>query len=69
MVTAALSHCLINMIVLQIMLSVIYLCNIMGSVIVHVLDSYPACRMSAFHIFFVLFLKKKGDFFEVLNCF
>lgn len=53
MVTAALSHCLINMIVLQIMLSVIYLCNIMDSVIVHVLDSYPACRMSAFHIFFV----------------
>lgn len=53
MVTAALSHCLINMVVLEIMLSVIYLCNIMGSVIVHVLDSYPACRMSPFHVFFV----------------
>lgn len=53
MVTAALSHCLINMIVLKIMLSVIYLCNITGSVIAHVLDSYPASGMSPFHIFFV----------------
>lgn len=53
MVTAIFSHCLINMMVLEIMLSVIYLCNIMGSVIVHVLDSSSACRMSPFHIFFV----------------
>lgn len=45
MVTAALSHCSINMIVLKIMLSVIYLCNITGLVIVHVVECYPACKI------------------------
>lgn len=42
MVTATLHHCLINMIVLEIMVSVIYLCNITDLVIVHSVDSYPA---------------------------
>lgn len=43
-VTAAFRHCLINMIVLEIMVSVIYLCNITDLVIVHGVDSYPVWR-------------------------
>ena len=39
MVTAALRHYLINMIVLEIMVSVIYSCNITDLVIVHGVDS------------------------------
>lgn len=39
MVTAALRHCLINTIALEIMVSDIYLCNITDLVIVHGVDS------------------------------
>lgn len=39
MVTAALRHCLINTITLEIMVSDIYLCNITDLVIVHGVDS------------------------------
>lgn len=46
MVTAALRHSLINTIVLEIMVSDIYLCNITDLVIVHGADSYPVCRLS-----------------------
>lgn len=68
MVTTVLSHCLINMIVLKIMLSVIYLCNIAGSVIVHV-DSYPACGMKLFQNFLCSIHKKGDDRFYILNVF
>lgn len=44
MVTAALRHCLINMIALEIMVSVIYLFTITDLVIVHGVDSYPVWR-------------------------
>lgn len=44
MVTAALLHCLINTIVPEIMVSDIYLGNIMDLVIVHGVDNYPVWR-------------------------
>lgn len=59
MVTAALRHCLINMIALEIMVSVIYLCNITDLVIVHVVESYPVWRSQEFQNLFPLILEKK----------
>lgn len=59
MVTAALRHCLINTIVLEIMVSVIYLCNITDLVIVHVVDSYPVWRSQQFQNLFPLIQGKK----------
>lgn len=44
MVTDALRHCLINTIALEIMVSVIYLCNITDLVIVHVVEHFPVRR-------------------------
>lgn len=44
MVTDALCHCLINTIALELIGSVIYLCNITDLVIVHVVEHFPVWR-------------------------
>lgn len=59
MVTAPLHHCLINMIVLEIMVSVIYLCIITDLVIVHGVDSYPVWGSQEFQNLFPLIQEKK----------
>lgn len=59
MVTAPLHHCLINMIVLEIMVSVIYLCSITDLVIVHGVDSYPVWGSQEFQNLFPLIQEKK----------
>lgn len=59
MVTAALRHCLINTITLEITVSVIYLCTITDLVIVHGVDSYPVWRSLYFQNLFPLIQAKR----------
>lgn len=63
MVTAALRHCLINMTALEIMVSVIYLCNITDLVIVHGVHSYPLWRSWYFQNSFPLIQKENNKLF------
>lgn len=67
MVTAALRHCLINMIALEIMVTVIYLCNIMELVIVHVVQRYRHGEHRRFWISFLWSKKRKWQIVD-LGC-